>query len=314
MIHLLYILYTAAAAAATLGVGAAVAGHRLRCRRRQHDRRLRSASIRRIVAAQLTDAEADIRLPLQQAVGRRTLLCELLSELSAATCGLDAAPVRRLAERYGLERWLLGRIRRSRGCRRARYLKWLADLPVSEAACEAAGHYLNDRCREVRFCALLVRIAAAREGVLDEMARFDPPLTDGEVSEVLHLLGRGMLPIAYRPLLEAENGNLRRLGLAIVGRFGVEDAEALLLRIVAAEAEPLATEALHVLIGLHRPMRRREVTGRVQRMSAAERHALLRRLAREAYAPHSVRHLIAPDEEPYYESLVQSYKRQLAWQ
>ena len=314
MMHLFYILYTLAAAAAALRIGVAVVGERLRCRRHDRDRLLCCASIRQIVAAQLADPAAEVQLPLQRAVGRRTLLCELLSELSAATCGLDPAPVRRIAAAYGLERWLLRRARFSRGCRRAGYLKWLADLPVGEAACRAAGRYLTDPCREVRFCALLVRIAAARDAVLDDIARFDPPLTDGEVAEVLHLLGRGMLPIAYRPLLEADNGNLRRIGLAIVGRFGVEDAEAILLRIVAAGAEPLATEALHVLIGMHRPMRRREVTGRVRQMSAAERHALLRCLAREAYALRSVQHLITPDEAPYYESLVQSYKRQLAWQ
>ena len=314
MMQLLYMLYTAAAAAALLVVAAGAVNHRLHGRRRHLERRLCSRSIRQIVAAQLSDPRTAPQLPLQRAVGRRQLLCGILSELSAATCGLDPAPVRRLADDYGLERWLLRRIRLSRGCRRAAYLKWLADLPVGEAACAAAGRYLHDRCREVRFCALLVRIAAAGEAVLDDIARFDPPLTAGEVAEVLHLLGRGRLPIAYRPLLESENGNLRRLGLAIVGRFGVEDAEAILLRIVAAGAEPLASEALHVLIGMHRPMRRREVARCVQRMTAGERHALLRRLAREEYALRSVRHLIDPGEEAYYESLVQSYKRQLVWQ
>lgn len=313
MIRLLYLLQAAVLLAVLPPLAVSVVGAWLACRRRQRDRLLCGCSIRQIVAAQLADPAAEVRLPLRRAVGRRRLLCELLSGLTAATYGLDAGPVRRLVAAYGLERWLLRRIRLSRGCRRARYLKWLADLPVDGPTREAAKRFLGDPCREVRFCALLVRIVGTPEEALRSIAAFGAPLTEGEVAEVLHLLRRGLLPIACRPLLEAPDANLRRLGLAIVEQFGVEEAEAVLLRMVASDEAPLAEAALRVLVSLHRPLRRREVIARVRRMPAAERRALLRLLAREEYAPRSVRALFDAAELPYYDTLVGSYKRQLVW-
>ncbi len=313
MMRILYILYTAAICTAVVPLAAVVLDRLLQRRRRSRDRQLCGCSIRQIVAAQLSDRAAEVPLPLGRAVGRRRLLAELLSELVSATYGLDTAPVRRIVERYGLDRWLLRRIRFSRGCRRARYLKWLADLPVGGPARDAAERYLADPCREVRFCALLVRIVAAPEEALRAIAGFGAALTDGEVAEVRHLRRRGLLPIAYRPLVEASDANLRRLGLAIVGQFGVEEAEPELLHIVASDEAALSAAALRVLASMHRPMRRREVIARVRRMVPAERHALLRLLAREEYAPRSVRVLLDAAEQPYYESLVGSYKRQLVW-
>ena len=313
MIRLLYILYFAAAAAAVVLLAVRLAGDRLRRRRHPRERLLCRYAVRQIVSAQLSEEAAPVRLPLRRIVGRRHRLCELLSELTAATSGLDATPVRRLVRCYRLDRWLLRRARLSRGCRRARYLKWLADLPVERAAAREAARYLGDRCREVRFCALLVQIAADPQQVLQSIAAFDPPLTEGETAEVVHLLRRGLLPIAYRPLIESENENLCRLGLAIVERFGIEEAEPTLLRIVAEGSDACSAVALRTLVSMHRPLQRREVTERVRRMPRAELRALLHLLAREGYAVGAVRHLFDTEERACYESMVGSYKRQLVW-
>lgn len=313
MIRILYICYAATAALAVVLLAARLFGERLRRRRRPRERLLCRYAVREIVSAQLSGYAAPVRLPLRRLVGRRHRLCELLSELAAATYGLDAAPVRELVRRYGLDRWLLRRIRFSRGCRRARYLKWLADLPADGRTAREAARYLDDPCREVRFCALLVRIAADPQQVLRSVAAFDPPLTDGETAEVVHLLRRGLLPIAYRPLIESENGSLCRLGLAIVERFGIEEAEETLLRIVAEADDARSAAALRVLVSMHRSLRRREVTERVRRMTRDELRGLLRLLAREGYALRSVRHLFDAEERFCYESIVGSYKRQLVW-
>lgn len=313
MIRLLYISYAVVVGAAALLLAVRLCAAALGRRRRPRERLLCRYAVRQIVSAQLAEAPPPVRLPLRRVVGRRSRLCELLSELTAATYGLDAAPVRQLVRSYGLERWLLRRIRFSRGCRRARYLKWLADLPVGAATARAAARYLKDPCREVRFCALLVQIVADPQRVLRTIAAFDPPLTEGETAEVLHLLRRGLLPIAYRPLLESENPNLCRLGLAIVERFGIEEAEPTLLRIVAEGDAARSAAALRALVAMHRPLRRREVTACVRRMTAVERRTLLRLLAREGYAAPSVRHLCTADELPRYEELVGTYKCRLAW-
>lgn len=51
------------------------------------------------------------------------------------------------------------------------------------------------------------------------------------------VLRRGMLPIAYEPLIGSPSRNLRIVGLNIVRQFGIEEAERLLLRIVSGDED-----------------------------------------------------------------------------
>lgn len=47
------------------------------------------------------------------------------------------------------------------------------------------------------------------------------------------MLRQNVQPVDYEPLILSPNRNLRMLGLSVVWRFGIEDAEEILLRIVA---------------------------------------------------------------------------------
>ena len=93
----------------------------------------------------------------------------------------------------------------------------------------------------------------------------------------------------------------------------IEEAERLLLRIVSGDEDPeLVREALYTLCALRRPLTRRAVSGRLSAMPPAERKALLRYVVAEGYSPGPLRRLLDERERPYYESLVQTYKRSLA--
>lgn len=160
------------------------------------------------------------------------------------------------------------------------------------------------------------RLVAATYGLdpapLRRMAEYDYPFSACEVSEIMAMLRRGLLPIAYEPLVGSPNRNLRMVGLGIVRQFGIEEAERLLLAMVARERVPeLGREALYTLCSMRCSLRRREVAGRIASMSRAERKALMRYMAREGYAPAVLRRLFDDRERPYYESLIHSYKRSL---
>ncbi|MDE5814973.1 MAG: hypothetical protein K2H42_01570, partial [Alistipes sp.] len=115
------------------------------------------------------------------------------------------------------------------------------------------------------------------------------------------------------PLREARSPNLRRVGLAIVRQFGIDEAEGRLLQFVTDTAHPaLGREALYALCSLRRSLLRREVAVFITEMDARERRALLRCMALEGYAPTTMQRLFEEAERPYYETLVQSYKRSLA--
>lgn len=314
MTELLLMLYTAFAAAGTVALLLLLGAAELRARRQRSRDAVLRAKYLRIVMSYLLAGDGPVpRFPMIGRIGARRLLIEAIAGLVDVTYGLDAAPLRRIVERYELEEWLFRRIRRSGAYRRAHNLLLLARLPVTDAGAACAARYAASCNRYVRFQSLMVRLAADPSTALRLMTEYSEPFSACEVGEIMAVLRRGMLPIAYEPLVGSPSRNLRIVGLNIVRQFGIEEAERLLLRIVAGDQSPeLGREALYTLCALRRPLTRRAVSGRLSSMSPAERKALLRYIVAEGYSPGPLRRLLSARERPYYESLVQSYKRCLA--
>ena len=314
MTETLLMLYTMFAAAGTFALLSLLGAAELRARRRRsRDAALRAKYLRIVMLYLLAGEGPAPRFPMIRRAGARLLLVETVAGLAGVTYGLDAAPLRRIVAEYGLDAWLLRRTARSRGYRRARCLLLLSRLPVGAAAADCAARYAASRNRYVRFQSLMVRLAADPSTALRLMAEYPAPFSACEVGEILILLRRGRLPIAYEPLVESPCRNLRVVGLNIVRQFGIEEAERQLLRIVAGDEVPeVGREALYTLCTLRRPLTRRRVSRRLAVMSPAERKALMRYMAAEGYSPGLLRRLFDARERTYCESLVQSYKRSLA--
>lgn len=307
-------LYAMFAAAGTLVLLTLLGTAELRARRRRgRDAVLRTKYLRIVMLYLLAGKGPVPRFPMIRRSGARLLLVETVAGLAGVTYGLDAALLQRIVAEYGLDAWLLRRASRSRGYRRARCLLLLSRLPVGPAVAGVVARYAGSRNRHVRFQTLMVRLAAAPATALRLMAEYPDALSAGEVEEIMALLRRGLLPVAYKPLIGSPNRNLRIVGLNIVRQFGIEEAERPLLRIVSGDEDPeLVREALYTLCALHRPLTRRAVSGRLSAMPPAERKALLRHVVAEGYSPGLLRRLLDKRERPYYESLVQTYKRNLA--
>lgn len=313
MIQTLFIIYCAAAAAVTAFLLGGIAAVRFRRRRRcSRDAILQRKYLHIVMLSLLSDGDQAPRFPLLNRAGCRRLLIATIARLVAVTYGLDPAPLRRIVAQYELDEWLLRRIRYTRGYRRARYLALLSRLPVAGGVAGRVARYTHGRNRYVRFYALMTQLAAEPATSLRRMAEYEYPFSACEVSEIMTILRRGMLPIAYEPLIGSPNRNLRMVGLGIVRQFGIEDAEGLLLTMLAGEKEPeVAREALYTLCSMRCPLTRREVARRIGSMSRTERKALLRYMAREGYSPAVLQRLFDERERPYYESLICSYKRSL---
>lgn len=310
MTQLVIIYCCLAASVAFLCSGAAVV-RRLRNGRRQRRDELLARQYLHIVVLSLMSDEADEPcFPRINTAGGRLVLSETLARLVSSTYGLDAEPLHRILVRAGLQEYLLRRAHRSQGYRRARYLSLLSRLPIDRAAAASAERYTGDAHRAVRFYALMVQLAADPSLAFHLIAAYPDALSAFELSEVMSMLRRGVLPVAYEPLIESPNRNLKSLGMAIVRQFGIEEAEENLLRIAASEeAGELGREALYTLCSMRRPVVRREVIHRVKRMSAPERKALLRYMALEGYSEAALGSLFSGEETPYFESIVLSYKR-----
>ena len=273
MTERLLIAYTALAALATAALLAALCISELRARRRSgRDTVLRSRYLRILMLYLLSGAGPVPRFPMIRRAGARRLLAETVAGLTGVTCGLDAAPLRRVVAAYGLDRWLLGRIRLASGCRRARGLMLLARLPLDEAVAVRAARYVRSRNRWVR----MLPIAYG-------------PLVESPCRN-LRIVGLGIV---------------RQFGIE-------EAERQLLRIVAGDDAPELGREALYTLCTLRRPLTRRRVGRRLTAMSPAERKALMRYMAAEGYSPGLLRRLFDARERSYCESLVQSYKRSLA--
>ncbi|MCM1301469.1 MAG: hypothetical protein NC226_07095 [Bacteroides cellulosilyticus] len=278
----------------------------LRLRRRGCDSVLRRRYLRIVMTALFAGERLVPRFPMLRRRGARLLLAETLAGIVTMTYGLDVALLRRIVRRYRIDEWLLRRARYAQGYRRARCLALLAALPVGREVARRAARFGRSRNRYVRFYALLIRMTAEPAAALRCISGFPQPFSETEVAEITALLRRGLLPLAYEPLVASSSSNLRRVGLSIVRQFGIEQAEPFLWRMLAEEE---GADALHALCALRRPLVRPEVVGFVSRLNPGERRTLMRYMARMGYSPRLLRRLFDPGECAYYETIVRSYKR-----
>lgn len=307
----LFVAYSLLTAAGTATLFVLTVRRSVRQRRQeQWGEPMRLKYLRIILAWMLSGAHGLPAFPLISRRGARRLLSETVARLAVSTYGLDPKPLKRIVKAHRLDERLLARARSSLGSRRARYLLYLSALPLDADFSARLEPFSRSRRRCVRFYALLARLACDPQKALTLIGAYREPFTPLELSELVALLRRGMLPIAYEPLLEAPDANFRLLGMAIVRQFGIEEAEKQLLRIAANPAcGELAAEAVYTLTALHRPVGRPQVAACCARMSAAQRKSLLRYMAREGYAVRALEPLFRGEERPYFEALVDSYKR-----
>ena len=305
----LLIVCAACSAVVAAALTALLVAETLRMRRRQGSGSLLQQRYLHIVLSALGEEHPAVpRFPRLRRIGSRLLLAETLAGLVSMTYGLPTRPLAEMTARYRLDEWLLRRARFAQGYRRARYLALLSALPVSPGVAGRAARYGRSRNRYVRFYALMVALAAEPPAALRRMGDCAWPFSATEVAEIIATLRRGMLPIAYRPLVASPAPNLRRVGLSIVRQFGIEEAEPLLVRLLADDAES-GTDILYTLCALRRPLGRREIRAALERLTPGERRALIRYMARSSYAPGELRRLFDRDECTYYATLVQSHKR-----
>ena len=317
VVSIIYVLLCAAAALTMSGCALAMSLSR-RVRRRR-ERRYSRPFIRLVAARMLHgDTSPMARFPMCSSRGARAVLARLLAAASASTCFEEPAAVRRMMTANGIESWLLRRVKHSRGYVRAHYLALLASLPVSRATADCICRCTARDNRCAMFRAMLVAVAADPSAAVRLVGRFPYPLTHLEMAELTSMLRRGMLPLAYEPLLASPHRNLLMLGLNIVRTFGIAESEHLLDGIIAGrDASPAGAEvrreALEVVVALHLSVLRPPVASYIRSMKAPQRRSLMRRMAAEGYSAETLLGLARSSERPYAESLAASYKRSLAW-
>lgn len=271
----------------------------------------RNRYIKQIIALLLDENPAHNKI-LAHSNKSRIALAEAIYIVMSHTYNNDTEPLRQIVEQNRLENLLLREIRRSRGARRARMLMLLSAIPSSEDIFSQLYDYIHSRDRDIRISALTATLAANPSVAIRTISTFEFDLSPFDTARIIALLRRGLLPIAYEPLLANGNRNLRILGLAIVRSFGIEIAEKHLHKIISNEEDnAIVKQTIYTLASLGRPLGHTRIRERLASMPAHKRKELCRHLTVEGYSLSSVRTLFTERESLYAESLINSYKRAL---
>ena len=190
-------LYCAFAACVVVLLSGAVVVRRLvDGRRHRRDALLSRQYLHIVILSLMSETDTVPHFPRLESAGARMVLAETLARLVSSTYGLDLGPLRRIFRDAGLQPFLLRCARRTRGCRRARYLSLLSRLPADAAVAAAVERYGSDRHRAVRFYALMVQLAADPSMALQLIGAYPDPLSAFELSEIVSMLRRGVVPVA----------------------------------------------------------------------------------------------------------------------
>ena len=282
---------------------------RLRTRHLRHSF-LRDTYIKQIVQFLHNEQPAILRV---RSARNRMTLAEAIYIVMSHTYGNDMEHLRTLVEQNDLAKLLLRRAKRCRGAKRAHILMLLSTIPLNEEIITKIGHYIHSRDKDVRISALIAVLAAKPSAAIHTIATLEFDLSPFETTRIIALLRRGLLPIAYEPLLASTNRNLRILGLAIVRSFGIEIAEKHLHKIITTEEDiSVVSETIYTLASMGRPLGHTKIRERLAAMPAHKRKELCRHLTVEGYSLSAVKSLFTERESIYAESLINSYKRALA--
>ena len=282
---------------------------------RQQTRRLQHTSLRDIYIKQIVQFLHSEQSALLCAgtIRSRLALAEAIYVVMSHTYGNDVAQLRTIVEQNKLTGLLLRRAKRSHGAKRAHILMLLSTIPITNEIITKIERYTLSRDKDVRMSALTAILAAKPSAAIQTIASLEFDLSPFDTTRIIALLRRGLLPIAYEPLLASANRNLRILGLAIVRSFGIEIAEKRLHKIITTEEDiSVINETIYTLASMGRPLGHTKIRERLAAMPAHKRKELCRHLTVEGYSLAAVQSLFTERESVYAESLINSYKRALA--
>jgi hypothetical protein len=258
------------------------------------------------------------RVPMHiiaKTTAERIALCEAIYIVRSHTYGTDPSLLNHTIEDNRLERLLLRRINLTSGYKRAHWIILMSCIPLGQRSIDRLERLADSRNQAVRIAALTTLLAITPQMTLRRIMSLKYRLSPLDISRIISLLRRGIIPIAYEPLLQSGNYNLQMLGIAIVRNFGIDIADRHLHDIISSSRDNLVVrEAIWALSSLGRPLGRAKIRQRMEQMSDDERKSFCRYLANEGYSVQALRTLFSEREMHYAEILIKSYKRDLICQ
>lgn len=211
-----------------------------------------------------------------------------------------------IVEICGVDYRLIHTIQRHQGIRRAEALKHLSLLPLSPTIFDMAESYI-DRERHTSFYATAALVASRPERAVRYIARLRHDLSLYEVAWLVELLRR-QGSIAYTPLLNSENHNLRLLGVYVVASLIAVDAEPALQRLLNDPKSHIALYSLYTLCSLQGDISSSNTKRLFRRVEPHHRKAFIRHAVQSCYSSLACSPLLNREEHTSLLGRINSYK------
>ncbi len=239
----------------------------------------------------------------------KIIAAQSMAHLSSIIYRIDESPLLELSRALELEKFLVARARKGGTFARIDSLMLLSQIPTEVITYDDIAQFCDDSYRMVRFLAMMCLVNVQSHNFAQYIAAYKEPLSPLEVGYIIEILRRGVITVAYQPLLLSENHNHNIVGLALVSHFGIESAAEMVAELVEqSTSHQVRAQAIDTLTTMHLPIAIPALRHYITTLKRSQRYSLLRHIAAAGYSEYSINAIITRDESQYYHSIVNSYK------
>ena len=276
-------------------------------------RRLRNRYFHLASAAALSDSDSSAIAITATTRCERLALIDALYSI-ASHCYDHNQPITALiARENNLEKHLLRELRFATKYRRGLLWLQLSTISPSPHHTLRLRQELHNSDPHIRSCSLIALLCTSPEESIKTLLELDFELQPYDISRIISLVRRGVLPFAFERLLQSGNYNLKLLAISIVRHFYLDIYAKYIYPFLSSREHPkLVTEAIYTLTAMKHPLNSPLLRRHILAMPPTQRKALCRHLSAEGYSLQALRWLLPNNEMEYAERLVTSHKRQLS--
>lgn len=282
-------------------------------RSQENHRRLRNRYLHLASAASLSDSDSLAIAITATTRSERLALIDALYSIASHCYDHNHSITALIARENNLEKHLLRELRFATKYRRGLLWLQLSTISPSPHHTLRLRQELHNSDPHIRSCSLIALLCTSPEESIKTLLELDFELQPYDISRIISLVRRGVLPFAFEGLLQSGNYNLKLLAISIVRHFNLDIYAKYIYPFLSSREHPkLVTEAIYTLTAMKHPLNSPLLRRHILAMPPSQRKALCRHLSAEGYSLQALRWLLPNNEMEYAERLITSHKRQLS--
>ena len=282
-------------------------------RSRKKHNRLRSQYLRQVSSAVLADSDSLAIAITASSRRERLALADAIYTTASHCYDHNHSITALIARENNLEKHLLRELRFATKYHKGLLWLQLATISPSHHHTLQLRQELHNSDPHIRSCSLIALLCASPEESIKTLQELDFELQPYDISRIISLVRRGVLPFAFERLLQSGNYNLKLLAISIVRHFNLDIYTKYIYSLLGNKEHPkLISEVIYTLTTMKHPLNSPLLRRHILAMPPTQRKALCRHLSAEGYSLQALRWLLPNNEMEYAERLITSHKRQLS--